>query len=155
MLNTGMAIIPAGLGWHPYFRLADHADRLSLKMPPVCHKIVVDDRMLPTGERVVFDDFADLRPIGDAVLDNCFELPNVEDFAVVTLKNEFGSMEYWQKTGIEGSNYVQVFTPPHRQSVAIEPMTCNVNAFRNGDGLVMLSPGTAIECMCGVEWIAG
>lgn len=32
--------------------------------------------------------------------------------------------------------FFQVFTPPMRDSIALEPMTCNVNAFENGDGLV-------------------
>ena len=35
--------------------------------------------------------------------------------------------------------FFQVFTPPHRESIALEPMTCNVDAFNNGQGLVSLA----------------
>ncbi len=152
MTNTGKTMIPAGLGWHPYLKLADNVNELSLKMPPICHKVIVDDRMLPTGERTIFEDFGQLRPIHDAVLDNCFVLPDNEGKATVILQNSHGKLAYWQTTGVEGSNFVQVFTPPHRQSIAIEPMTCNVNAFVNGEGLVMLGSQTSVACICGFEW---
>lgn len=36
--------------------------------------------------------------------------------------------------------FFQVFTPPHRESIALEPMSCNVDAFNNGQGLVSLEP---------------
>jgi len=36
--------------------------------------------------------------------------------------------------------FFQVFTPPHRESVALEPMSCNVDAFNNKQGLVSLAP---------------
>jgi aldose 1-epimerase len=32
-------------------------------------------------------------------------------------------------------------TARRRRSVAIEPMTCAPNAFRSGDGLIVLQPG--------------
>ena len=37
--------------------------------------------------------------------------------------------------------FFQVFTPPHGESIALEPMSCNVDAFNNGEGLVALEPG--------------
>ena len=36
--------------------------------------------------------------------------------------------------------YLQVYTPPDRKSIAIEPMTCIANAFNNGIGLKNLQP---------------
>lgn len=152
-MEKGADAFPAGLGWHPYFRLSDRVDELWLQMPPICEKIAVNDRMLPTGERTPFDDFVAERLIGDAVLDNCFVVPNTEGRAIVTLRNKHGKLRYWQETGVEKSNFVQVFTPPHRESIAIEPMTCNVNAFRNGDGLVMLDNEKRLVCECGLSWV--
>ena len=37
-------------------------------------------------------------------------------------------------------NYLQLYTPDHRQSIAIEPMTAEPNAFNSGNGLSILNP---------------
>ncbi|KAA3635266.1 MAG: hypothetical protein DWQ02_10115, partial [Bacteroidetes bacterium] len=37
--------------------------------------------------------------------------------------------------------YLQVYTPPHRNSIAIEPMTCPPDVYNNGVGLIELIPG--------------
>ena len=42
--------------------------------------------------------------------------------------------------------YFQVFTPPHRESVALEPMSCNVDAFNNRQGLIALEPDKEWKC---------
>jgi galactose mutarotase-like enzyme len=49
----------------------------------------------------------------------------------------------------EGFRYVQVYTgdtlePParRRRGIAVEPMTCPANAFRTGEDLIRLEPGT-------------
>ena len=49
-------------------------------------------------------------------------------------------------------NFLQVFTPPHRQSIALEPMTCNIDAFNNQDGLKMLAPKETLSGVFGVTW---
>jgi len=36
--------------------------------------------------------------------------------------------------------YLQIYTPVHRKSIAIEPMTCIADAFNNNHGLQLLSP---------------
>ncbi|MCB0643138.1 MAG: hypothetical protein KDC44_15925, partial [Phaeodactylibacter sp.] len=48
-------------------------------------------------------------------------------------------------------NFLQVFTPDHRQSIAIEPMTCNVDAFNNREGLIVLKPGEAHAASFGLR----
>ena len=45
--------IPVGFGWHPYFRLTDRADDHRMQLP-ACHKIEINERMIPTGARSVF-----------------------------------------------------------------------------------------------------
>jgi aldose 1-epimerase len=53
--------------------------------------------------------------------------------------------------------FLMVFTPDaipevarRRRSIAIEPMTCAPNAFRSGDGLVVLRPGESWNGRWGV-----
>jgi aldose 1-epimerase len=46
-----------------------------------------------------------------------------------------------------------IFTPPdeNRDCIAIEPMSCNTNAFNNGDGLTILEPGEKFKGKYGVS----
>ncbi len=141
MLNTGASVMPAGLGWHPYFSLGQSVDNLELQLP-YCDRILINDRMIPTGERVPFDTFQQKSRIGETNLDTGFALQDHPGRAEVILSNENNQqLRYWQETGPQKFNYLQVFIPPGRQSIALEPMTCNIDAFNNGDGLVQLQPG--------------
>ena len=53
--------------------------------------------------------------------------------------------------------FVMVYTPDavpeatrRRRSLAIEPMTCAPNAFRSGDGLIVLEPGRSTSASWGI-----
>ncbi|MEZ5043937.1 MAG: aldose 1-epimerase [Saprospiraceae bacterium] len=143
--------IPVGIGWHPYFKLDEEGvNNLNLQLPP-CEMIGIDPQMIPTGKRYAYDRFEQKRPIQVEVLDNCFALINPENKASVSLSNGKKELHYWQETGERKFNYLQVFTPPHRQSIALEPMTCNIDAFNNESGLVTLHPGERISTRCGVS----
>ncbi len=138
--NHGDTPIPAGMGWHPYFRLADKVDDMRLLLPP-CRLVEIDDTMIPTGRKLPDLSFADLLPVADKVIDNCFYLENAGPLAEALLEGPAGRLRYLQQTGPGKFNYLQVFTPPHRNSIAIEPMSCNIDAFNNGMGLIALEPG--------------
>ncbi len=136
--NTGTEIMPAGLGWHPYFRLGNTLGEISLQLPGN-KKIIIDEAMIPTGELHPDTRFSTRQPIGDTVLDNCFLLDPGQDTAI--LAGPAGRLIYRQESGAGKFPYLQVFTPPHRQSIALEPMSCNIDAFNNGQGLWTLAPG--------------
>ncbi len=143
--------IPVGLGWHPYFRLTGRVDQLLLHLPP-CEMIGVDQRMLPTGKRYEYDEFAMPKTMGATVLDNCFALTPEPGRAEVILQNDAGRLHYWQETGPGKFNFLQVFTHPDRHSLAVEPMTCNIDAFHNGEGLMVLQPGEEAQASFGLWW---
>lgn len=143
--------IPVGLGWHPYFKMSEKSDDSSLQMPD-CQLIAIDERMLPTGEKTDFNAFKSLTPIQNSTLDNGFYIKNQTHNAETILASEHGTLTFWQETGFQKWNFLQVFTPPHRKSVAIEPMTCNIDAFNNGDGLVMLAPNDVLGGAFGVRF---
>ncbi len=140
MENKHQAAIPAGFGWHPYFRLSPDAVDSSAFSLTACQKVGIDERMIPTGDRSTYDTFVTEKGITDTVLDNCFYFEN--DITAVlrhgdrTLRMDVPAAQF---------PYFQVFTPPHRTSVAFEPMTCNINAFNNGDGLLHLEAGEVWE----------
>jgi len=129
--------IPVGFGWHPYFRLADRADAHRMQLP-ACHKIEINERMIPTGARSAFPDFLRKKSIGQLVLDNCFSVERSGGSYQMALEKEGRVLSV--KASARQFPYFQVFTPPHRESVALEPMSCNVNALNNHEGLVALAP---------------
>lgn len=143
--------IPVGLGWHPYFHMAEKSNDVSLQMPN-SQLIIVDERMLPTGKKQAYDAFSDLKKIDATFLDNGFYLTDQTKNAEVILESELGKLTYWQETGKGKWNFVQIFTPPHRHSIAIEPMTCNIDAFNNKDGLTMLQSNESLGGKFGVKF---
>ncbi len=136
--NRSKKTIPVGIGWHPYFRLTENVGNTFLKMPP-CQKVEIDSRMLPTGELSDFENYKIAEPIGDDFLDNCFKINDSEKKWAVEIAG--GGKKLRFEANRAAWPFLQIFTPPHRKSVAIEPMTCNVDAFNNGDGLIKLGAG--------------
>lgn len=152
--NEDQQKIPVGLGWHPYFNCFEKAEQVFLQMPD-CQIVETDEFGIPTNERFDYHYFQKKKKIGMVVLDNAFYLKNQQNRAEVRLFSEFGKLTYWQETGPQKFNYLQIFTPWHRRSIAIEPMTCNIDAFNNGDGLIVLNPGEQFSCQFGFSFEAG
>lgn len=150
--NNSPHDIPVGLGWHPYFKISEKVDDILLLMPSV-DKIEIDSRMLPIGTLSKFEDFKTWRTIGDTVLDNGFLIKsNDEKTAQICIKSDKAELKFWQEIGPAKFNYTQIFTPPHRNSIAIEPMTCNIDAFNNKDGLLLLTPKAVLDGKFGVRF---
>ena len=128
-------------GWHPYFSFGNKVDNLLLKLPK-CVKISVDERMIPDGKKREFLDFSDFRRIGDYSFDDAFLVEEKKDKAVTEIRNreEDVTIQVWQENGKCKYGYLQIFIPPDRESIAVEPMSCNINAFNNGEGLCLISP---------------
>jgi aldose 1-epimerase len=128
--------IPFGYGWHPYFRLTEKADDHTLSLPD-CERVEIHERMIPTGVRTPYDLFATSGSVGATELDNCFAV-------LKTGKYKMTMQEGQHQISVEADAakfpFFQVFTPPHRTSIALEPMTSNVDAFNNCDGLTILHP---------------
>lgn len=149
--NTGNTKIPIGFGWHPYFKLdTEKVNDLKMQLPD-CQFVKVNNRMMPTGETQDYLTFSDLTKIGDTTLDNCFILNNSDkEKATITLQSETTTLNIWQET--KAFPYFQIYTPDSRESIAIEPMTCNVDAFNNGNGLWVLESGVEEVMEFGVEF---
>ncbi len=137
--NTGARTIPFGFGWHPYFAIAESIGETQLQLPP-CEMIGVDQYMIPTGKRYPFEDFLRPKEVGTTVLDNGFVLSNQEDNATFFLKSKKGTLSCQMETGPDKYQFLQVFTPPYRGAIAIEPMSCNIDAFNGGEGLWKVEP---------------
>lgn len=136
--NLEKTSIPIGFGWHPYFQLTVPIDEVQLTLPPV-ERIDVDARLIPTGVTEVYEKFQQPTYIGETEFDTGFHF--LSDQREIQLYDDSHGMylTIWMEG--EGNNYeyVQLYTPPGRKSIAIEPMTCAADAFNNGMGLKKLA----------------
>jgi len=141
--NVGSESCTYGAGQHPYLAVeAERVDSVELQVSAAT-VLESNERGLPVGESAVEGelDFRERRPIGLTVLDHCFS--GLARGADGRARVRLGATTLWVD---EAWPYVMVFTGDPlpdvgRRSVAVEPMTCAPNAFRTGDGLIVLEPG--------------
>jgi aldose 1-epimerase len=139
--NTAASAIPMQDGWHPYFSFGGTVDELQLSFKS--NSIVVfNEALIPTGELNEYNAFEQLQTIGTASFDNCFVLnPDLHEAACVLKDNT-------QKIQLEiypdnAYPYLQIYTPPHRKSIAIENLSAVPDTFNNKMGLKILEPGSS------------
>ena len=139
-----------GFGWHPYFALTENAEDMALSLPEA-ERVEIDQRMIPK-KLVPFNAWRRSAKLGEAFLDTCFKA-SAKGRYKMTLKGEKDKLTMSADTAT--FPYFQVFTPPHKKSVALEPMTCNIDAFNNHEGLVTLQPGGIWKGAFFVEYDGG
>jgi aldose 1-epimerase len=144
LINTGKLTMPAGFGWHPYFKTSGTIANLRLTLPEV-ERIEVDERLIPTGKKEKFTNFAAAHPIGTTEFDTGFRLIG-EGNEVQLFDEMLGLYITMTFPAIDDQyQYLQIYTAPSRESIAIEPMTCAANAFNNGWGLKKLMPKESLR----------
>lgn len=136
--NNTNSSMPICDGWHPYFTLGGKTDALSFEMN--AEKMVeFNDKLVPTGNIIPYNKFREPELISDTFLDNCFLL-NETDKPACILRNGQTGLELTIETD-RSYPYLQVYTPPHRNSIAIENLSAAPDAFNNKMGLIILAPG--------------
>ena len=74
------------------------------------------------------------------VLDNCFLLKTGHDKPACKLVNPSNGLSLSFFTDAT-YRYLQIYTPPHRSSIAIENLSAAPDCFNNKMGLLLLLPG--------------
>ena len=156
--NVGSAAEPMAIGWHPYFALPS-GDRTQARLHiPAAKLAEVNnyDDVFPTGKLkpvagTPYDFNApEGKPLGQQFLDDNFSSLAQTDSAV-DLELSDPAAKYGIK--VEGLSpeikTVQVYAPPAKQFVAIEPQFNFADPFgkewNGGDtGMVVLQPGQAV-----------
>jgi aldose 1-epimerase len=152
LTNVGTDAAPFGVGAHPYVRVGEH---------PVGDLVITlsgreyartDARLIPESIDPVDGTPVDLR--GGVLLSGLAADVALTGFDVVAGRVEH-RLDAPDGTGLrvwadEAFGWAQVYSPPNfpgpgkprqRKAIAIEPMTCAVNAFNTGVGLRWLDPG--------------
>lgn len=136
--NLGLVPMPFGLGYHPYFHLGGPSDpsinRHVLQVN--CGELWDAVDLLPTGLRVPIPeaiDFRTSRTIGATELDHILTVarsrPNYSsgliELAELSLPDSGDRLRIIADPAFRE---LILFTPPHRQAIAIEPYTCSADA---------------------------
>ncbi|CAN5637946.1 aldose 1-epimerase [soil metagenome] len=137
--NTGNADMPLSDGWHPYFTLGATVDTLQVQFNSK-HMVEFDDTLVPTGNYLPYAEFNKMKKFGDTFLDNCFEL-NTTNTIACSLRNQTNGLKLTIVPS-EAYPYLQIYTPPHRNSIAIENLSSVPDAFNNRIGLIIAKPAT-------------
>lgn len=138
-INMDEGLIPMQDGWHPYFCLEDTIDELQLEFQSK-EMVEFNEDLIPTGRLSQYHEFNSLKKIGDTALDNCFTLAMGDCQPLCVLRNPKIGIEVEIHPG-EAYPYLQVYTPPHRRSIAIENISGPPDGFNNWMGVITLSPG--------------
>jgi len=133
--HSNPAAIPYAEGWHPYFKLGTAVNDYSLQFDSDT-LLEFDETLIPTGEKVKDERFLTGTVLKDTFLDNCFELNNTPNPKCIISNHQL--QVTIQPTG--SYPYLQVYTPPHRKSLAVENLSGIPDAFNNGTGLKLLEP---------------
>lgn len=147
--NKDQVPVPFSDGWHPYFVLDNHLNDSFLFIPSK-ERVELDGYMIPTGRTQANADFLKPKKIGEEHFDTCFRLQQGE------MPTKIQLMDSQKETVLDiwlGSSYryLQVYTPPSRKSIALEPMTSPPDAFNNHIDLLVLSPNELIELDWGIR----
>lgn len=138
-INKDKGLIPMQDGWHPYFNLGDKVDELQLEFQSK-EMVEFNSELLPTENLIPYVEFNSLKKIGDIFLDNCFTLNMDTCQPMCVLRNPAKKIEieiYPEKS----YPYLQIYIPPHRNSIAIENISGAPDAFNNGMGFITLQAG--------------
>ncbi|KAL6074871.1 Aldose 1-epimerase [Balamuthia mandrillaris] len=162
--NVGKEPLPFGDGWHPYVKLLAKSeqeaedkeeptniplDDLYLTVttsPPSTssqfEELLVNERMIPTGERSAWAGMQQ-QSLSGLSFDTGFFVGNKgsstasnNNKVLCKLSSSSSStptIVLWQEQ--EAYPYLQIYTPPNRRSIALEPMSMPTNGFNTGEFL--------------------
>ena len=141
--NRGVTPMPYSEGYHPYYSLNTRIDELEMKLPSV-KRVLLDNQDIPTGNYEKDNRFENKTLIKETQINDCFMMDSLIKKAVTSLYNpkngEF--LDIWQDSNYKG---IQIYTPPDRQSIAIEPMTHEPDVLNHHRDLLIVAPGESLS----------
>ena len=157
--NVGAQPLPFGIGAHPYLACPGGVDSARLTLRASTY-LEVDDRGLPVAEHPAGGSPYDVgsgQEIGDRVIDTTYTGLDRSADGRVEAVLEAADGRCAVLWGDESVTWMQVFTadtlPPewNRKAVAVEPLTCPVDALNSGRDLRELAPGESMTMSWGLR----
>mgnify|MGYP000409708132 CR=1 FL=1 len=139
VINKDEKEIPVQDGWHPYFKLNAKINDLELAFHSK-ELLEFDEQLIPTGKLIPYNEFDKAKKLGDTFFDNCFTLDFSRHQPLCLLRNKEQNIQV-EIIPDKSYPYLQFYTPAHRNSIAIENISGAPDAFNNGMGFKILSPG--------------
>lgn len=131
--NRSNVTMPAGLGFHPYFRRRQET-RLTFRSEGIW---MVDKDLIPTGEIArpdMFADFAKSAPLPAQTIDHCFKMWD----GVARIEDDLGTITL---TAV-GTPCLHVYAPADGTALCLEPVSHRPDALnQNPDEITVLPPG--------------
>ncbi len=141
--NMGDEELPIVDGWHPYFKTGSKVNNCKLQFH--AHQMLeFDDKLIPTGKYLPYTKFLKARELGREEIDNSFILDENAAQPVCTLQDVENNISIYI-CPTENYPILQIYTPPHRESIAIETLSGAPDAFNNELGLTLLGAGEEKE----------
>lgn len=139
LINNDAGTIPVSDGWHPYFTLGEKVDGLLLQMKTKS-KVEFNEALLPTGNVLLYTEFTQPKAIGALEMDNSFKCDFSQEQPMCTLTSTVNNirLEIYPESSYP---FLQVYIPPHRNSIAIENLSSAPDAFNNNMGLEFIAMG--------------
>jgi aldose 1-epimerase len=125
--------VPVAFGFHPYFALPGSRHHWRLRLPPM-RRLALDTNGIPTGREEAAP--AMDAPLADRSWDDSFALEGRTSTLGISGGGLAISVDF-----LEGFGYAQVYAPPGKPFVALEPMTASTSALTTGRGLQTVPPG--------------
>jgi aldose 1-epimerase len=131
---TGADPVPVSYGYHPYLVLPD-VPRADWQVEiPLTERLVLDDRMIPTGAADQVEPFAG--PLGERTFDDGYAGAGDGTRFVLAGGGRRIELEL-----VEGFRFAQVYAPESEDVICFEPMTAPTDALVSGRDIELVSPG--------------
>jgi aldose 1-epimerase len=137
IINNSKETIPMVDGWHPYFKLGERIDNCHLQFK--CKGLLAyDAALIPTGKITPNNLFEKATLLENIKLDNGYLLDTNEiEKAQCILENDKYILIVKPS---DAYPYLQLYTPDHRKSIAIENLSGAPDCFNNKMGLHIMQP---------------
>jgi aldose 1-epimerase len=134
VVATGDETVPVSFGFHPYLTLPGQPRGQWHLVLPRMRKLLLDGRGIPTGGETLFAGFDG--PLAEMSFDDGFAC--LDEAAVLSVR---GPQRRLSVQLLQGYGFAQVFAPPGKDFIALEPMTAPTAALSQGKGLRSVAPG--------------
>ncbi|HEY4583921.1 MAG TPA: aldose 1-epimerase, partial [Lysobacter sp.] len=133
VLASAGARVPVSFGFHPYIGIPGLRRAQWQLTLPAMQGIVLDERLLPVGERT------DLPPYDDRLADLDFDHGfAIEPGASMSIA---GNGRRVSVDFLDGFRFAQIYAPPAHDYISLEPMTAPADALTSHEDLPVVEPG--------------